>query len=83
MYVQGSGSRSYGPGLGDMNQLLTPLKAHLDTAHCTGTQCGGSANAANAPELSSCPDIYGFLVGGASLEAEFGDIIKAIVAAKT
>jgi triosephosphate isomerase len=31
-------------------------------------QYGGSANAANAPELSACPDIDGFLVGGASLK---------------
>ncbi len=45
-------------------------------------QYGGSANAANAGTLSACPDIDGFLVGGASLKAEFGDIIKAIAAAK-
>ena len=45
-------------------------------------QYGGSANAANAPTLSACPDIDGFLVGGASLKPEFGDIIKAISAAK-
>jgi triosephosphate isomerase len=45
-------------------------------------QYGGSANAANAPTLSACPDIDGFLVGGASLKPEFGDIIKAIAAAK-
>eukprot|EP00287_Rhodomonas_sp_CCMP768_P004768 CAMPEP_0196726438 /NCGR_PEP_ID=MMETSP1091-20130531/7705_1 /TAXON_ID=302021 /ORGANISM="Rhodomonas sp., Strain CCMP768" /LENGTH=249 /DNA_ID=CAMNT_0042068885 /DNA_START=30 /DNA_END=779 /DNA_ORIENTATION=- len=45
-------------------------------------QYGGSANAKNAPELSACPDIDGFLVGGASLKPEFGDIVKAIAAAK-
>jgi len=45
-------------------------------------QYGGSANAANAPTLSACPDIDGFLVGGASLKPEFADIIKAIAAAK-
>jgi triosephosphate isomerase (TIM) len=45
-------------------------------------QYGGSANASNAGTLSACPDIDGFLVGGASLKAEFGDIIKAIAAAK-
>lgn len=37
---------------------------------------GGSANAANAPELSSKEDIDGFLVGGASLKPEFADIIN-------
>merc|ERR1719343_830967 len=45
-------------------------------------QYGGSANAKNAPELSACPDIDGFLVGGASLKPEFVDIIKAISEAK-
>ena len=43
---------------------------------------GGSANAKNAPELSMCPDVDGFLVGGASLKAEFADIVKAISIAK-
>mmetsp|Transcript_78207 Transcript_78207/g.135632 ORF Transcript_78207/g.135632 Transcript_78207/m.135632 type:complete len:248 (+) Transcript_78207:40-783(+) len=41
-------------------------------------QYGGSANAKNAPELSACPDIDGFLVGGASLKPEFADIVAAI-----
>ncbi|OLQ11317.1 Triosephosphate isomerase [Symbiodinium microadriaticum] len=43
-------------------------------------QYGGSANAKNAPELSACPDIDGFLVGGASLKPEFKDIVDAISA---
>ena len=41
-------------------------------------QYGGSANAANAPDLSAQPDIDGFLVGGASMKAEFVDIVAAI-----
>ena len=45
-------------------------------------QYGGSANAANAPELSVQPDIDGFLVGGASLKPEFAQIVAAIAAAK-
>eukprot|EP00656_Telonema_subtile_P029690 TRINITY_DN32772_c0_g1_i1.p1 TRINITY_DN32772_c0_g1~~TRINITY_DN32772_c0_g1_i1.p1 ORF type:complete len:310 (+),score=72.62 TRINITY_DN32772_c0_g1_i1:98-1027(+) len=45
-------------------------------------QYGGSANAKNAPELSACPDIDGFLVGGASLKPEFAEIVQAISAAK-
>jgi triosephosphate isomerase len=45
-------------------------------------QYGGSANAKNAPELSACPDIDGFLVGGASLKPEFVEIVAAISAAK-
>jgi len=38
---------------------------------------GGSVKAANAKELAQCPDIDGFLVGGASLKPEFADIIQA------
>lgn len=39
---------------------------------------GGSVKGANAAELADCADIDGFLVGGASLKAEFIDIIKAV-----
>jgi len=45
-------------------------------------QYGGSANAKNAPDLSACPDVDGFLVGGASLKPEIKDIVAAIAAAK-
>ncbi len=44
--------------------------------------CCEQANAANAPALSACADIDGFLVGGASLKPEFADIVAAIAAAK-
>ena len=45
-------------------------------------QYGGSANAKNAPELAACPDIDGFLVGGASLKPEIKDIVEAVSKAK-
>jgi len=45
-------------------------------------QYGGSANAKNAPDLSACPDVDGFLVGGASLKPEFKEIVAAISSAK-
>ncbi|KIJ58000.1 hypothetical protein HYDPIDRAFT_120110 [Hydnomerulius pinastri MD-312] len=38
---------------------------------------GGSVTAANCKELSTRPDVDGFLVGGASLKPEFVDIINA------
>jgi triosephosphate isomerase len=38
---------------------------------------GGSATAANCNELYACNDINGFLVGGASLKAEFVSIINS------
>ena len=49
-----------------------------DVAAGIRIQYGGSANAKNAPELSACPDIDGFLVGGASLKPEFAEIVAAI-----
>lgn len=39
-------------------------------------QYGGSVNAKTAPELFAQADIDGGLVGGASLKAEFGDIVN-------
>jgi len=60
------------------------LKEAVDekTAEEIRIQYGGSANAKNAPELSACPDVDGFLVGGASLKPEFKDIVAAISAVK-
>merc|ERR1719199_905319 len=53
-----------------------------DVAAKIRIQYGGSANAKNAPDLSACPDIDGFLVGGASLKPEIMDVIKAIAQEK-
>ncbi|EER00893.1 triose-phosphate isomerase 1, putative [Perkinsus marinus ATCC 50983] len=38
---------------------------------------GGSVSPANCGELIKCPDVDGFLVGGASLKPQFTDIIAA------
>ena len=56
------------------------IAANVDqkTADEVRIQYGGSANAKNAPELSACPDIDGFLVGGASMKPEFVGIVAAI-----
>lgn len=51
-------------------------EVNIQTAHATRIQYGGSATAANVGALIALPDIDGFLVGGASLKPEFGDIIK-------
>jgi glyceraldehyde 3-phosphate dehydrogenase len=50
--------------------------AGAEVAANTRILYGGSANAANAPDLSSKEDIDGFLVGGASLKPEFADIVN-------
>ncbi len=46
------------------------------TAEAIRIQYGGSVNAATAADLFAKPDIDGGLVGGASLKAEFGDIVN-------
>lgn len=38
---------------------------------------GGSVTGSNCQELAQCPDIDGFLVGGASLKPEFKDIVNS------
>lgn len=38
---------------------------------------GGSVSAKNSKELAACPNIDGFLVGGASLKPEFVDVINS------
>ena len=46
------------------------------TAEAVRIQYGGSVNAGTAADLFSQPDIDGGLVGGASLKAEFGQIVN-------
>ncbi|MBD5135702.1 MAG: triose-phosphate isomerase [Lachnospiraceae bacterium] len=46
------------------------------TAEEIRIQYGGSVNAGNAAELFAKPDIDGGLVGGASLKADFGQIVN-------
>ena len=46
------------------------------TAAAIRIQYGGSVNAKTTPELFAQADIDGGLVGGASLKAEFGDIVN-------
>lgn len=48
-----------------------------ETAQAMRIQYGGSVNAGNAAELFAQTDIDGGLVGGASLKADFGDIVNA------
>ncbi|XP_078435448.1 triosephosphate isomerase, cytosolic-like isoform X2 [Wolffia australiana] len=50
---------------------------NADVASTTRIIYGCSVNRANCKELASKADVDGFLVGGASLKAEFVDIIKS------
>ena len=47
------------------------------TAESVRIQYGGSMNSGNAAELLAKPDIDGGLIGGASLKAEFGQVVNA------
>jgi triosephosphate isomerase len=47
------------------------------TADEVRIQYGGSVNAGNAAELFGMEDIDGGLVGGASLKADFANIVNA------
>ncbi|HXB13082.1 MAG TPA: triose-phosphate isomerase [Bacteroidia bacterium] len=50
-----------------------------ETAEIIPILYGGSCNAKNAPELFSCPDVDGGLIGGAALKAaEFVEIIHSV-----
>jgi triosephosphate isomerase len=51
-----------------------------DVANHTRIIYGGSVTAGNCGELIKKPDVDGFLVGGASLKPEFGEIIKTLSA---
>ena len=46
------------------------------TAEAIRIQYGGSVNGKNAAELFAKPDIDGGLIGGASLKADFGNIVN-------
>ena len=48
-----------------------------DTAEAVRIQYGGSMNAGNAKELLAKPNIDGGLIGGASLKAEFCQVVNA------
>lgn len=48
-----------------------------DTAEAVRIQYGGSMNSGNAKELLAKPNIDGGLIGGASLKAEFGQVVNA------
>lgn len=52
--------------------------ASADVAAAVRIQYGGSVSPDNCAELIACPDVDGFLVGGASLKPTFTTIIEAV-----
>ena len=59
-----------------IRKVLTEIYGE-ETAQEIRIQYGGSVNAGNAKELFAMPNIDGGLVGGASLKADFSDIVNA------
>lgn len=57
--------------------LASQAKLGLYTASKIRILYGGSVKGSNCRELIACPNIDGFLVGGASLLPEFVDVIKS------
>lgn len=49
-----------------------------DVAAKTRIQYGGSMKGANAKELLAMPDIDGGLIGGASLKADFFNVVNGV-----
>jgi len=68
-----------------INEVHDTLRANLSARFTDGKEMsllyGGSVKATNAPEIFSCKNVNGALVGGASLTAkEFCPIIEALAA---
>ncbi len=60
---------------GAIRELIAEIY-DTDTAEKIRIQYGGSMNAGNCKELLAKPDIDGGLIGGASLKADFGQIVN-------
>ena len=56
---------------------IRELIAEVYDTEAVRIQYGGSMNAGNAKELLAKPNIDGGLIGGASLKAEFGQVVNA------
>lgn len=61
---------------------IIAAKVNADVASKLRILYGGSVKANNCNELAACPDVDGFLVGGASLTPSFVDIVKSAAFSK-
>ena len=80
IWAIGTGETATADQAQEVCKLIRDLIAELydtDTAEAVRIQYGGSMNAGNAAELLAKPDIDGGLIGGASLKADFGQIVNA------
>ncbi len=80
IWAIGTGETATADQAEEVCKLIRELIAKLydqATADAVRIQYGGSMNAGNAAELLSKPNIDGGLIGGASLKADFGQIVNA------
>ena len=62
------------------SQIRDWIKEHVsaDVANAVRIQYGGSMKGANAVDLLKQPDIDGGLIGGASLKADFFNVVNGV-----
>ena len=80
IWAIGTGKTATSDQAEDVCKRIRELIAEVydtDTAEAVRIQYGGSMNAGNAKELLAKPNIDGGLIGGASLKAEFGQVVNA------
>ena len=80
IWAIGTGETATADQAQEVCKMIRDLIAELydqTTAEAVRIQYGGSMNAGNAAELLAKPDIDGGLIGGASLKADFGQIVNA------
>ena len=80
IWAIGTGKTATSDQAQEVCKVIRDLIAEIydtDTAEAVRIQYGGSMNAGNAAELLAKPDIDGGLIGGASLKADFGQVVNA------
>ena len=85
VWAIGTGRAATAQDAADVAALIRALLAEMYGAAPAGEvriQYGGSVTPANAAEFAGIPDIDGSLVGGASLKADFIQIVRATAQAK-
>lgn len=85
VWAIGTGRAATAQDAADVAGLIRALLAEMYSPGPAGQvriQYGGSVTPANAAEFAAIPDIDGSLVGGASLKADFIQIVRATAQAK-
>jgi triosephosphate isomerase len=85
VWAIGTGRAASAQDAADAAKLIRALLGEMygaEAAEQVRAQYGGSVTAANVAEFAALPEIDGSLVGGASLKAEFVEIVRQTAVAK-